>query len=216
MTVSTTASLSTSSAQPPLRPRSQHRPTGDCLPCHARGQTHHHYHEVVARHWGMCRTRTSRTMQLLAKHWHRNMAGVEAVLPLQGGEPGRLQACPQLQPLPNPTRLIKFPIQLKEVLRYSLGNKGESICSFALDDKKKMRTKICSQTMLQILNRLFKQFTMSGKQELMVYGGLYLRGLTVTEVVKLINQRRALLFSVWVLPYSKGIFHHYTTERNRL
>ncbi|XP_073352650.1 uncharacterized protein [Aegilops tauschii subsp. strangulata] len=192
MTVSTTASLSTSSAQPPLRPRSQHRPTGDCLPCHARGQTHHHYHEVVARHWGMCRTRTSRTMQLLAKHWHRNMAGVEAVLPLQGGEPGRLQACPQLQPLPNPTR------------------------SFALDDKKKMRTKICSQTMLQILNRLFKQFTMSGKQELMVYGGLYLRGLTVTEVVKLINQRRALLFSVWVLPYSKGIFHHYTTERNRL
>ncbi|XP_044375142.1 uncharacterized protein [Triticum aestivum] len=47
-----------------------------------------------------------------------------------------------------------------------------------------MRTKICSQTMLQILNRcrLFKQFTMSGKQELMVYGGLYLRGLTVTEV----------------------------------
>ncbi|XP_073352651.1 uncharacterized protein [Aegilops tauschii subsp. strangulata] len=167
MTVSTTASLSTSSAQPPLRPRSQHRPTGDCLPCHARGQTHHHYHEVVARHWGMCRTRTSRTMQLLAKHWHRNMAGVEAVLPLQGGEPGRLQACPQLQPLPNPTRL-------------------------------------------------FKQFTMSGKQELMVYGGLYLRGLTVTEVVKLINQRRALLFSVWVLPYSKGIFHHYTTERNRL
>ena len=127
MTVSTTASLSTSSAQPPLRPRSQHRPTGDCLPCHARGQTHHHYHEVVARHWGMCRTRTSRTMQLLAKHWHRNMAGVEAVLPLQGGEPGRLQACPQLQPLPNPTRLIKFPIQLTEVLRYSLGNKGESI-----------------------------------------------------------------------------------------
>uniref|UniRef100_A0A453I2Z1 Uncharacterized protein n=1 Tax=Aegilops tauschii subsp. strangulata TaxID=200361 RepID=A0A453I2Z1_AEGTS len=103
MTVSTTASLSTSSAQPPLRPRSQ-QPTGDCLPCHARGQTHHHYHEVVARHWGMCRTRTSRTMQLLAKHWHRNMAGVEAVLPLQGGEPGRLQACPQLQPLPNPTR----------------------------------------------------------------------------------------------------------------